>query len=112
MWGHVTLELLLRGWAHPQHTRGASAVPQCWAPPIALVALGLRWVSHDCAALGTSGAWVMALDSWGMGRALEPMINGFSVKTQFYWVLHQDSIFLGPKILNIIFFFKLFLFLL
>jgi len=34
------------------------------------------------------------------------MINGSSVRTQFYWVLYQDSMFMSPQILNIIIFFR------
>jgi len=90
----------------------------CLAPawglgtPYAHVALGLcLWVGHSLAYtwplgshfwLVTSWAWVMALDSTGMGWSSGSMINGSSVRTQFYWVLYQDSIFMGIKIQNII----------
>jgi len=52
--------------------------------------------------LGTSGAWVMAKDSWEIGMTSGPKINRSSIRTQFYWVLHQESMFIDPKILNII----------
>ena len=56
--------------------------------------------------LVTSGAWIIALDPRGMGPVLGPTINGSCVRTQFYWVLHQNSKFLGPRILNIIICFR------
>jgi hypothetical protein len=59
-------------------------LPVGWALPSAHVALKLHLVSHDWVPLGTNGAWVMALDSKGMDWASEPMINGFSVRIQFY----------------------------
>ena len=72
------------------------------------------WLGHSpahtwrlgCVGLGTSGDWVRALDLRGIGRSSGPMINGSSVRTQFYWVLHQDSMFMGLRILNIIISFR------
>jgi hypothetical protein len=52
--------------------------------------------------LETSGAWVLASDSKGMVWSARPMINGSSIRIQFYWVLHQDSMFMDDRILNII----------
>ena len=40
----------------------------------------------------------------GNGSGVRPTINGSSVRTQFYWVLHQELRFLGSRILNIIIF--------
>jgi hypothetical protein len=79
----------------PQCTRGA------WAGHIPAHTWRLGSVG-----LGTSGTWVMTSDSRGIGRASGPMINGSSVRTQFYWVLHQDSMFMGLRILNIIIYFR------
>jgi hypothetical protein len=88
-----------------------------WAPasvlgtPYAHVALRLLPVSRHspahtwrlgCVGLGTNGIWVMAPNSRGIGRVLGRLINGSSVKTKFYCILHQDSMFMGPRILNII----------
>ena len=50
------------------------------ALPNAHVAFGLHWVG-DKWRLG------LAPDLRGVGRASGPMINGSSVRTQFYWVL-------------------------
>jgi hypothetical protein len=46
----MPLEVLLGGWSHPLHRRGAWAMLQCWALPNAHVALGLlpRLCSHPC----------------------------------------------------------------
>jgi hypothetical protein len=99
------------GLGTPQRTRGAWALPQVWALPTAHVALELcLWVGYSPAhtwrlgdiGLGTSGAWVMAKYSKEMSLASRPKINGSSIRTQFYWVLYHDSMFMGPKILIII----------
>jgi hypothetical protein len=96
-------------WSHPLRTRGA------WALPSAHVALGLcLWVGHSpahtwclgCVGLGTSGAWVMAKDSREMDLVSGPKGNRSSIRTQFYWVLHQDSMFMVPTILNVIISFR------
>jgi hypothetical protein len=99
---HVALGLLPQCWAHPAHTWRLGCLPVGWVLLSAHVALGLPGWAMIAPPLETSGAWVMAPDSRGMGRASRPMINGFSVRTQFYWVLHQNSMFMGPWILNII----------
>ena len=96
------LGCLSGGWAHPSAHVPFVLLPMSWALLSAHVAFVLRWVSHDRSLLETSGAWVMVPDSRGMGWMSWPMINGSSVRIQFYWVLHQDSMFMGPKILNII----------
>jgi hypothetical protein len=72
------------------------------------------WLGHSpahmwrlgCVGLGTSGDWVRAPDLRGIGRSFGPMINGSSVRTPFYWVLHQNSMFMSPSILNIIISFR------
>jgi hypothetical protein len=99
-WGHV-------GRLQPAEpsARLDGCIPQCtrgaWAGHIPAHTWRLGSVG-----LGTSGTWVMTSDSRGIGRASGPMINGSSVRTQFYWVLHQDSMFMGLRILNIIIYFR------
>jgi len=118
----VTLELLLVCWANTSaHVAlGYASVldtplrhvalwlpARIWAPRSAHVALGLRWKwPTPTPHFRTPGAWVTALDPRGMSLASRPMINGSSVRTQFYWVLHQEPRFRGPRILNIIFCFR------
>jgi hypothetical protein len=97
---HVALGLCLIAGHIPTHMwRLGSCL--CWA--------------HQC----THDAWPVLSELWsrsigdkwrlvhssglkGMDWVSEPMINGSSIRTQFYWVLYQDSMFMDPKILNII----------
>jgi hypothetical protein len=87
MWGGCSLQNQAPGWTGARHT------------PMHTWRLG-------SVGLGTSGTWVMTSDSRGIDWASGPMINGSSVRTQFYWILHQDSMFMGLRILNIIIYFR------
>jgi len=52
--------------------------------------------------LETPGAWVTSPNPRGMSPMSGLTINGSCVRTQFYWVLHQNPNFLDPMNLNII----------
>ena len=103
------------GWAHPC-AHMALGLCQVVGTPCSHVALGLcLWVGHSLAhtwrlgsalGLATSGAVVMAPDSRGIDWSSGPMINKSSVRTQFFWVLYQDLMFMGSRILNIIISFR------
>jgi hypothetical protein len=99
---HVALGLYLSAGHIPAHTCALGFLRPCWAHPAHTWHLGCGGL----APLGTSGGWVMAPDSREMNRASGPMINGSSIRTQFYWVLYQDSMFMRPRILNIIICFR------
>ena len=87
--------LLPGAWAHPAHTWHLGSAfgmgtPQRTRGPWPLT-FGWRQVEL-WSWLRTQGEWV--------GR--QDMINGYSGRTQFYWVLYEDSIFMDTKIQNII----------
>jgi len=117
----MVLGLLHGGWAHSLYTRDVWVMPHCWTHPSAHVALGFLprcWVHQRIrdAWAARGELWLRPIgDKWrlvhssglkGMGRTSGPMINRSNVRIQFYWVLHQDSTFMGPKILNIIICFR------
>jgi len=69
-------------WALPQPTRGTWALPMGWAHPLstrgAWTALGWGQVALR--------SWLMIQGKWVWLHGLK--INRYSIRTQFYWILH------------------------
>ena len=86
----VVLRLPAFGLGTPKRTRGAwAALVKPWSRPI-----GDKWCFGHGYRLKGNGLGVRTHDQWS------------SVRTQFYWVLHQNSTFLGHRILKIIICFR------
>jgi hypothetical protein len=84
---------------------------QPWALGLLAWVLAPQRIHSARASLGGSHARAPLGDTWhlshdtgpkGLGPESGPMINEYCVRTQFYWILHQNPRFLNLRILNII----------
>jgi len=103
---HTWCWVMPQCWAHPCTTWRLGCLPRLGTPQHTRGAWASLVVAHAVPHFRTPSAWVMTLDPRKMGLASRPTINRSSVRTQFYWVLHQEPRFRGSRILHIIFCFR------